>query len=43
MKEKTGMTKEVKILCIAESLWDISPDILDLIYKIILHAESGLE
>ena len=43
MKEKTGMPKETKIRCIEESLWDISPDVLDLIYKIILFADSGLE
>lgn len=42
-EEKDGMSKETKIRSIEESIRDISPDILDLIYKIILFSESGLE
>lgn len=40
---ETGMTKERKIAVITEALQDVSIDILDLLYKIILYAESGLE
>lgn len=41
--DKGGMTKETKINAIIDSLPELSTDIIDLIQKIILHAESGLE
>ena len=37
------MTKETKKTVITEALDGLSADILDMIYKLVLYAESGLE
>ena len=41
--EKGGMTQPQKKRYIINSLDDLTPDVLDTIYKIIFYAESGLE
>lgn len=40
---KDSLTNEQAIKCIVEALDSLSPDIIQLIYRIVLHAESGLE
>lgn len=41
--DKGGMSRERKEKLIAEALADLSADVLELLYRIIFHAESGLE
>lgn len=38
-----GMTREQKKELIVAALDELTPDVLELIYRITLHAESGLE
>lgn len=38
-----GMSDKQKRRCIINSLGDLTPDILDTIYRIIFYAECGLE
>lgn len=42
-RNEGGMTEEQKIAYITETLDSLSTDIIDLIFKIVLYAESGLE
>lgn len=41
--EQGGMTRRQKEQIIVAGLEELAPDVLDLIYRIVLHAESGLE
>lgn len=42
-KEQGVMSEEQKKALIVAALENVQPDVLDLIYRIIFHAESGLE
>lgn len=42
-RNKGGMTTAQKKAYIAASLEEVSADILDLLYRIVFYAESGLE
>ena len=42
-ENKGGMTRKQKETQIKEALHELSADVLDLIYRIVFYAESGLE
>lgn len=42
-KEQGGMSGEQKKAIIVAGLEDVTPDVIDLLYRILLHAQSGLE
>lgn len=41
--DKDSLTRKQAILYITEALDGLTPDIIQLIYRIVLHVESGLE